>query len=158
MDTSKLFDGVATATLIIFAAGALGGTQTGKGFDLSPFSALLNQRINPETVSNEPLTDVAKRAGERVKNGTIEAIATAANDQTDPRLAACREGSVEPRDEITMAEANAVKTLNLNSFIEVQGHLGEPHCNEQTKWVYLIEGGKTITFNEQSGGINATIR
>lgn len=155
---TTLFDWVASLTLATLLVGIWGGSQTGTSFSLAPVAAILNAQINPHDVTNEPVADVAKRAKDRVIDGTKEAIATAANQQTDHRLAGCQPGSQEPGNEIPLATAKAVQQMTIGTLIEIQGHLGQPHCNEQTRWVYAIAGGGVLIANETKEGVQINVR
>jgi hypothetical protein len=155
---TTIFDWVATLTLATLLLGILGGTQTGSAFSLAPVAALLNIQLNPYAVTDEPIDELAKRAGENVVTQTQDAIATAANGQTDTRLAACREGSVEAGEPITLANAKTLEQMTVTSLMEVQGFLGQPHCNEQTRWTYLVAGGGVLTANETQDGVEINVR
>lgn len=150
IDTAKLFDSVASLTLAVLLAGIAGGSQTGRPFDLSPGASAIARLsgINPAAVSTEPVGDVARRAGANLVEGVTEGVAKAA----DP-LSQCKEGSQEPGEPITPQQAQTAKGLNLRDLTDVQAALGQPHCNEQTRWGYAIAGGGMLWAVETSEGV-----
>lgn len=157
---TSIFDGVASVALLILLAGIAGGTQTGSSFSLAPAAAVLNAMMqsNPHDVGTEPLADLTRRAVSNTATATTEAIATAANDQTDPRLAGCAPGSVEAGEPISLGNAKTLAQMRVRSLIEVQGYFGRgPDCNEQNRWTYLIEGGGVLVATETKEGVNVTI-
>jgi len=158
---TSIFDWVSSITLLTLLLGILGGTQSDKAFNLAPAAALLNRAldINPHDVTTEPLGDVTRRAGDNVAATVGGAVATAANDQTDPRLAGCRAGSVEAGQPIALARAKTLQQVNIASLIEVQGYLGRgPDCNEQNRWTYLIEGGGVLIATETKDGVQINVK
>jgi len=158
---NSIFDWVATLTLATLLLGILGGTQTGASFSLAPAAALLNRAldVNPHGVSNEPLDSLTRRAGDNLQASVEGAIATAANDQTDPRLAACRAGSVEVGQPIALSRAKTLQQVTVGALIEVQGYLGRgPDCNEQNRWTYLIEGGGVLIATETTNGVQINVK
>ena len=158
---TSIFDWVASGTLAALLLGILGGTQTGSSFSLGPAAAVLNAMLqtNPHDVSTEPLGDVTRRAVSNTTAAATDAIATAANGQTDPRLAACRAGSVEAGEPISLTNAKTLQQMQVATLIEVQGYLGRgPDCNEQRRWTYLIAGGGVLIAVESKEGVSIDVR
>ncbi|PPT10060.1 hypothetical protein CKA32_006911 [Geitlerinema sp. FC II] len=157
----------ASLCLLVVASGAIGGAFSGEPFNLRPALAFLKGVPGFfDRASDEAIDGDTETIGE-VVDGAIARTSDAASDAlenipTDPRLAACPEGSVDTSsDELTFAEAkdyrDAIADSPPASLFQVQGDLGTPSCNYTnatgTTWVYLVRGMRLIRATETPAGI-----
>ncbi|MBP0022180.1 MAG: hypothetical protein J7647_32070 [Cyanobacteria bacterium SBLK] len=155
----KIFDWTASVVLIVLLMGILGGSVSGdRAFSLAPFFAFVNRLkgVDPYNVSQEPIADVANRAGVNLQKQAEEALAKAANGQTDPYLAVCR-GTVDTTKIISYQKALQTKNANFRDLADVQAYLGMPSCVEGKKWRYRLQGGGLATIQETRSGVKVRV-
>ncbi|XHX80894.1 MAG: hypothetical protein RBJ76_13455 [Stenomitos frigidus ULC029] len=187
----SLFFLTASLTFTTLVAGILAAALTGsdKAFEPKPVVAaartawhwVTKAANNSNKNSDDDFADVASSAAAKVQKrlenvgkhpDTVKSVpgtATTGNAlDSDPRLAICRHGSVEPKalKEIPLTVATALKARYSKgdkfSFLDLQSLLGEPACNQQEAnkqaWRFLVEGSGIIDAEQFKQAANATIR
>lgn len=170
---NRLFQLVASFVLISLLVGIIGAAMSGsdKAFDVRPVLAWLGFMRDTTTAAAvkagqdrganpEPITKVAAGAISRgksqiqqqLRNKQASIVQTRSDTgKPDGRLAVCKNGSIESRNARDLPLGLALKFKQevdggkkFKSLIEVQSRLGQPACNERTKWRYLIDGNRAI--------------
>lgn len=179
---NRLFQLVASFVLLCLLVGIIGAAMSGsdKAFDVRPVLAWLGFMKDTTTAaavkagqdrgSNpEPIDKVAAGA---ISRGRTQIQQQLRNKQAsivqlrsdtgkpDARLAVCKNGSIESQNARDLPLGLALKFKQeidsgkkFKSLLEVQARLGQPACNEKSRWRYLVDGNRAIDATKTKNSV-----
>jgi hypothetical protein len=168
--TDKLFKGSIAIAVTIIWLGIVSAALTGsnKAFELAPvisagrrvwkwIALSANNASKPES-DPKPFAQESVDAANRIRKTVSETLQDTPAGATDPRLAVCPSGSVEPTaaKEIPYSVAAALKSnaVKFNDLAQVQAVLkAQPACSfkdgDTRQYRYLVQGFRIIDARQQ---------
>lgn len=179
---NRLFQLVASLVLLSLLIGIVGAAMSGsdRAFDIRPIIAWwsglgsttieaaskagVDRGANPEPI-NKVVGSALARGKSQVQQNLTKSGASIVQPRSDTgkpdaRLAVCSNGSIESQNARDLPLGLALKLKQevssgkkFRSLIEVQARLGQPVCNERTRWRYLVDGNRALDATETKQGI-----